>query len=208
VKDAEAPISTVTHPTPNAATRDGGAGGATIRRATAGDARAIAQVRVDAWRATYAGIVPAAYLAAMSVDENAALWRRILGAGPNTASVFVADDGAGIAGFACGNMLAEQKHGFDAELTAIYLRRDRQRAGIGRRLVAAVAAAQRGHGASGLLTWVIAANRGARAFYEGLGAALVVEQPFQWDGLDLIEAGYGWRDLDALVAACARSPRQ
>ena len=106
-------------------------------------------------------------------------------------------------------MLAEPKHGFDAELTAIYLRRDRQRAGIGRRLVAAVAGAQRGHGATGLLTWVIAANRGARAFYERLGAELVVEQPFQWDGLDLVEAGYGWRDLEALARRLRRaSPRE
>ena len=179
---------------------------ATIRRAAPSDARAIAEVRIDAWRSTYAGMVPAAYLAAMSVDDNAVLWQRILTAGPNTTSVFVADDASGVAGFACGNMLPEQKHGFDAELTAIYLRRDRQRAGLGRRLVGAVAAAQRDHGATGLLTWVIAANRNARAFYERLGALLVIEQPFQWDGLDLVEAGYGWRDVDALVRA-AVDPR-
>ena len=178
---------------------------ATSRRAIPGDARTIAAVRIDAWRTTYAGMVPAAYLAAMSVDENAAQWHRILTAGPNTASVFVADDGGEIAGFACGNMLPEQKHGFDAELTAIYLRRDRQRAGLGRRLVGAVGAAQREHGATGLLTWVFAANRSARAFYERLGAELVIEQPFQWDGLDLVEAGYGWRQIDALLSACAAS---
>jgi hypothetical protein len=35
-----------------------------------------------------------------------------------------------------------------------------------------------------------------------LGAELLVEQPFQWDGIDLVEAGYGFRDLDRLVAAC------
>jgi hypothetical protein len=109
--------------------------GATIRRATADDARAIAEVRVDAWRSTSAGIVP--------------------------------------------------------------------RALIGRRIVAAV-----GLGASGLLTWVIAANRGARAFYEHLGAGLVVEQPAQWDGLDPVESGYGWRGLDAPALACARLPHR
>jgi hypothetical protein len=52
------------------------------------------------------------------------------------------------------------------------------------------------------LTWVIAGNNGARAFYEGLGAELLIEQPFQWDGMDLVEAGYGWRDLAALAAVC------
>ena len=46
-----------------------------------------------------------------------------------------------------------------------------------------------------------AGNKSARAFYEPLGATLLIEQPFQWDGMDLVEAGYGWRDLDALTAA-------
>ena len=175
----------------------------TIRPAIAEDAREIAQVRVNAWRATYKGMIPDAYLAAMSVDQSAALWQRVLGAASKKASVYVAANGAEVSGFAAGNLLPEPKHGLDAELTAIYLRVDCQRAGIGRRLVAAVAAAQRAQGATGLLTWVIAANKGARAFYERLGAELLVEQPFEWDGMALVEAGYGWRDLDAFVAECA-----
>jgi len=169
-----------------------------IRPAGPDDARAIAQVRVDSWRTTYQGMIPAAYLAAMSVDDSAALWLRVLTAASRKASVFVAANGGDVVGFAGGNLLAEPRHGLDAELTAIYLRRDSQRAGIGRKLVAAVVAAQGAQGATGMLTWVIAGNRGARAFYEVLGAELLVEQPFQWDGMDLVEAGYGWRDLDAL----------
>ena len=176
-----------------------------IRLATAGDAHAIAQVRVDAWRATYKGMIPDAYLASMSVDASAALWQRVLGAASGKANVFVAANGVEVAGFAAGNLLVEPKHGLDAELTAIYLRPHSQRAGIGRRLVAAVAAAERAQGATGLLTWVIAANKGARAFYERLGAELLIEQPFEWDGMALVEAGYVWRDLDALVARLARA---
>lgn len=175
----------------------------TIRRADPDDARVIAQVRVDSWRTTYKGMIPDAYLAAMSVDDSVAMWLRVLSAASNKASVFVAAKGAEVVGFAAGNLLAEPRHGLDAELTAIYLRRDSQRAGAGRRLVAAVVAAQRAQGATGVLTWVIAANRGARAFYEGLGAELLVEQPFQWDGMDLVEAGYGWRNLDAFATAAA-----
>lgn len=174
----------------------------TIRRAEASDAEAIARVRVDAWRATYRGLIPDAYLDAMRVEDSAALWQRVLTAPPNTTITFVADEDGAIVGFAASLMLEEPKFALDAELKAIYLRGDRQRAGLGKRLVAAVTAAQRLHGATGLLTWVIAGNRGARAFYEGLGAELLVEQPFQWDGMDLVEAGYGWRDLDALAAAC------
>ena len=58
--------------------------------------------------------------------------------------------------------------------------------------MAAVARAQRAHGATGLIVWVIAGNKGARAFYESLGATLLVEQPFEWDGMPLVEAGYGF----------------
>jgi GNAT superfamily N-acetyltransferase len=172
-----------------------------IRRARPGDAPAIARVRVESWRTTYRGMIPDAYLDGMKVEASTALWDRVLTAGPNTTCVFVAAHGSDVVGFGAGNRLGEPKHGFDAELTAVYLRREFQRAGLGRQLVGAVADAQLANGAAGLITWVIAANKPARTFYEGLGGELIVEQPFQWDGLDLVEAAYGWRDLPALVAA-------
>jgi len=173
-----------------------------VRPAAPADAPGIARVRVASWRTTYRGMIPDAYLDAMKVEDSTALWERVLNAGANTTSVFVASDGADVCGFAAGLMLAERRFDLDAELTAIYLQPDRQRAGIGRRLVAAVVDAQRSHGATGMLTWVIAGNRGARTFYERLGGEVLAEQPFQWDGMDLVEAGYGWRDLDLLAAAC------
>ncbi len=173
----------------------------TIRLATPNDATAIAQVRVMAWRTTYRGMIPAAYLDAMKVEDSAALWERVLTAGPNTTSTFVAEAEGLVVGFASGLMLPESRLGFDAELSAVYLEREHQRHGVGRRLVARVAAAQQAHGATGLVAWVIAGNKGARAFYESLGAELLVEQPFEWDGMDLVEAGYGWRDLSMLTGA-------
>lgn len=176
---------------------------AAVRPATPADATGIAQVRVDAWRTTYRGMMPAAYLAAMKVEDSRALWDRVLTAAPNTTSTVVAEAGGRVVGFASALMLPAPKFALDAELSALYVDRDRQRTGLGTRLLAAVLAAQRRHGATGLLTWVIAANRGARAFYERYGAELVIEQPFEWDGMDLVEAGYGWRDLPALAAACA-----
>ena len=177
-----------------------------IRRATAQDAPAIARVRIDSWRATYRGLIPDAYLDAMRVEESTEIWNRVLTAGANTTSVFVAESDGEVVGFAAGNMLAESRHDLNAELSAVYLRPGHQRAGIGRRLVSAVARAQRAHGANGLIVWVIAENKGARAFYERLGAALLVEQPFEWDGMPLTEAGYGFRDIDALLAACETPP--
>jgi GNAT superfamily N-acetyltransferase len=173
-----------------------------IRTATPADAPAIARIRIDCWRTTYRGLVPDASLDSMDIDASTEAWHRVLTAGPNTASVFVADDGGDVVGFASGNRLEEPRHDLDAELSAAYVRRDRQRMGIGRRLVGAIARAQRSHGATGLIAWVIAGNKGARAFFERLGATLLIEQPFEWDGMPLVEAGYGFADLDALIRAC------
>jgi GNAT superfamily N-acetyltransferase len=179
------------------------AAGIDIRRATADDAPFIAQVRIDGWRTTYRGLVPDAYLDAMEVEPSTAMWARVLEAGSDIASVFVATRGGEVIGFSAGNALKEPRYGADSELTAVYLRREFQRAGIGQRLVGAVVDAERARGATGMIAWTIAGNKGARRFYESLGGDLVVEQPFQWDGMDLVEAGYVWLDLAALSAACA-----
>ena len=131
--------------------------------------RAIAQVRVDAWRTTYRGMIPDAYLAAHegrgqhgAVGQACSPRRRT----PPTRSS--PRSTASVTGFASGCMLA----GAEARPRTPSCPRStscatRSARGIGRRLVAAVAAAQRAHGATGLIVWVIAGNKAARAFYEG-----------------------------------------
>jgi GNAT superfamily N-acetyltransferase len=170
-------------------------GDVVIRRATVADASVLAAVRIDSWRATYRGIIPDDYLDGMKVEDSTAIWSRILSATSSAANVFVAEVDGEVLGFAAGMTLKEAKLGYDSELTAIYLEPSVQRAGIGRRLVAHVAATLASAGANNMLVWVLAENRQARQFYEMLGAELLVEQPFSWDGLDLQEAGYGWRTI-------------
>jgi len=170
-------------------------GDVVIRRATVADASVIAAVRIDSWRATYRGIIPDDYLDGMKVEDSTAIWSRILSATSSAANVFVAEVDGEVLGFAAGMTLKEARLGYDSELTAIYLEPSVQRAGIGRRLVAHVAATLASAGANNMLVWVLAENRQARQFYEMLGAELLVEQLFSWDGLDLQEAGYGWRTI-------------
>lgn len=175
-----------------------------LRPATVKDAVAIAEVRIASWRATYRGVIPDASLDDMDVVDSAELWARILSTAPSkVVSVYVAESDAGVIGFASGNMLAEKKFGLNAELGAVYLAPHAQRVGIGRRLVAMVADTLSSHGASGAITWVISANKPARQFFEHVGAKLLVEQPYNWDGHDLVEAGYCWKDLHALAQAGA-----
>src|SRR5512139_4184252 len=104
-------------------------GEAIVRVAAASDAEAIARVRIDAWRATYRGMIPDAALDALSVDESALFWRRILESGSPNVSVYVADEDGVIVGFACANRRDPPKLEFGAELSAVYVRADRQRRG-------------------------------------------------------------------------------
>ena len=108
--------------------------GPDIRRATAQDAPAIARIRIDAWRVTYRGLIPDAYLDGMQLDQSVALWDRVLTARANDTSVFVAEHDGEDVGFAAGNMLQEPRYELDAELSAVYVRREFQRAGIGHRI--------------------------------------------------------------------------
>jgi ribosomal protein S18 acetylase RimI-like enzyme len=167
------------------------------------DAAAIAAVRVESWRITYRGVIPDAYLDGMRVEDSAALWARILSTpSSDKRMVFVAELDGSLLGFAAAMKLHEPKFGVNAELTGIYLKPEAQRKGIGRRLVAAAAHACIAEDAHDMLVWVITQNQAARDFYEGLGAELMAGQPFSWDGLELHETGYAWRDLGVLIAAC------
>ncbi len=175
-----------------------------MRRATVDDAQAIAAVRVESWQATYRGMIPDNYLDGMRVEDSMLQWRQILQAmsqAQDRICVYVAESEGHIIGFASGMMLPEPKLGMQAELTAVYLRPAWQRSGIGRRMVQKVARTLQAQGAESLLVWVISGNDIARNFYEELGGALLKEQAFSWDGMDLMEAGYGWRDLSVLMAS-------
>jgi ribosomal protein S18 acetylase RimI-like enzyme len=179
-----------------------------FRAATVADASAIAALRVESWRATYRGVMPDAYLDNMHAEESAFMWAQVLAAKASGICVFVAeasvdtDADAEIVGFASGMLLTPEKLDCNAELTGIYIKPIAQRGGVGRRLVSLVAQRLQQSGAVSLLSWVISENQPARKFHEELGAELLVEQAFAWDGLDLLEVGYGWQDLDALLTKC------
>ena len=180
-----------------------------LRSATVADAEAIAAVRIESWLATYRGMIPDEYLDSMKLEESILHWRTILEALPAAGEricVFVAEAEGQVIGFASGMLLPEPKLDMKAELTAVYLRPAWQRSGIGRRMVQKVARTLQAQGSNSLLVWVIADNAIARNFYEELGGALLHEQKFSWDGLDLMEAGYGWQDLSVLMASVNALP--
>lgn len=169
-----------------------------IRRARAGDAASIAGVRIDSWRASYRGLVPDSYLDHLEPAQSVKLWEQVLGASSDAACTFVAEAGGEIIGFASGMTLAESRFGCDAELSAICVLPDEQRRGLGKKLLANVAATLISAGATGLMAWVVAKNDGARDFFKALGAEELYQQTFTWDdGSEIDESGFVWRKLKA-----------
>jgi L-amino acid N-acyltransferase YncA len=175
------------------------AGEVFIRAATERDVDAIARVHVASWRSTYRGIVPAAFLDNLRVDQRVDLWRRVLVDHRDRQTVYVAESANdGVVGFASAGPCADETLDFDQQISAIYLLADFQGRGLGRRLVAAVASDLASQGARSLCLWVLAANP-SRGFYERLGGRAIGAKPIEFGGVPLEEIAYGWDDIGYLV---------
>lgn len=175
-----------------------------LRRASLADARAIASIRIECWRASYRNLIPAAYLDNMSIEESAAQWSTILAMLPEKEQkvcVFVAEVDGQVIGFVSSTILESPKKGLHAELSGVYLQPAWQRCGIGKRMVQKVARNLQAMGVNSLLTWVLAENHAARHFFEELGALKLDQQAYNWDELELMEISYGWNDLSVLLAS-------
>jgi len=162
------------------------------------DAEALADVHVRSWRESYRGILPDAYLARMSVDAHARRWRWTLTyPGPQDVTL-AAGDRAGLAGYAAAGP-SRSGRAKEGEIHTLYLLREAQGHGLGRRLVEDAARALAANGAQSLMISVLRDNHRARAFYEHLGGR--AEPPRQEPGPAgvVFEVAYLWPDIRVLT---------
>jgi GNAT superfamily N-acetyltransferase len=172
----------------------------TIRRAEPADAQAIASVQTESWRSTYAGLVPAEFLANMDVSRRAAVWHTGLTDPMRRHCYFVAEDTDGqVVGFASGGPEREGHAIYKGELSAIYILDTYQKQGIGRRLVQAVVAWLHENHYRNMLIWVLAQNTVGVGFYEAMGGKRVDSKTINIGGENLEETSYGWLDLTPLL---------
>jgi ribosomal protein S18 acetylase RimI-like enzyme len=174
-----------------------------VRPARIEDAKAIARIEVETWRATYAGMLPDRVLLGMSERRQAASWASFLRHRPEDVLVAEGEDGA-VAGF--GNCGAQRDRAIDfsGEVYTLYVLPDAQGRGLGRQLLFALfrRLVDSGHGSA--LIWVVKANP-ARFFYERLGGRQVMHRAIPVGGQPVDAVAYGWRDLSALAGGRARS---
>jgi ribosomal protein S18 acetylase RimI-like enzyme len=136
----------------------------TVRAARLDDARRLAEIHVETWRATYVGVVPQDVLAGLSVDEREARWREWI-PHPET-EVFVAVANGEVVGFV--SVGPSWTSSGDGELYAIYVLPSAHGSGAGPALMdAAVEALARRFDEA--ILWVATENPRARRFYERHG---------------------------------------
>jgi ribosomal protein S18 acetylase RimI-like enzyme len=148
-------------------------------------------------------LLPEDFLASLTEPLYTEGWKRSI-ADPST-RVYVAEEGAGVVGFASGGRERAGEDGFGGELYAIYVLEGAQRRGHGRELARAVADGLREMGVADMIVWALRDNIRARRFYERLGGEYLRTQPITIGTALLQEVSYGWRKLDDfLIAAEAR----
>lgn len=177
------------------------------RRAGPADAEAIAQVHLQSWIETYTGLLPNEVIHSKNAAERATAWRNNLLAAATTEGahhhVLLAYREHELVAFGSFGLQRNQAIAalwFAAEFSAIYVLQCAQRCGIGRTLMALMAAELLLEGFQSATLIVLRENRPAREFYEHIGASLLSERQESRGNMNLPEVVYAWSDLTRMVA--------
>ncbi len=132
-----------------------------VRAARAGDALAIAQVHVAAWRAAYAGMLPDHVLAALSVERRAEQWTTRIDEGRSQVWVAASPE---VRGFVSAGDSRDADSPGAGEVYGLYVAPEFWGRGLGQRLFSASSEWLAQRYERGQL-WVLVGNDRARRFY-------------------------------------------
>ena len=165
-----------------------------LRDMAEADVPAVSRIHAVTWAQTYP-LVRRPPTAALRERQ----WREKLARPePGWFALVVQKPGGEIVGFVQGSRYANpDQPDYGGELGKIYLLRDYQRLGLGRRMMGEAARRFLADGVSSMLLFAAAENPSV-AFYERLGGERLREP----DG-SLSPGNFGWRDLRRLADACA-----
>jgi GNAT superfamily N-acetyltransferase len=181
-----------------------------LRKARVADAIAIGAVHVAAWRSTYPGILPDAYLSRLSVSRQAAHYDAAIRGGTGvmvaTASGTDVPNGSGprIIGFTTAGRARHAEVGgkrlAEGEVETLYVLDDWRERGVGRRLMRASAAHLSDIGCKSAFCWVLRDNP-SRWFYQRLGGRPVAEAALRIGGEKIQQTAFVWDPITLLLAA-------
>jgi ribosomal protein S18 acetylase RimI-like enzyme len=178
----------------------------TLRAAQPQDVLSLASLHAASWRTAYRGIFPDPYLDAVSTEERRPKWERELADAESR--VFVMDQAGTMLGLLAIGPARDPDDLGHPEVWSVYnlhVAPDHRSGGLGRQLMAQAIDVAASHGAAVLTLWVLAANQGARRFYERCGYALDGRTRAEsFGGAMVDEVRYRGR-LDQLRAATAHA---
>jgi GNAT superfamily N-acetyltransferase len=163
------------------------------------DTEAVGRVHARAWQATYADVMPGAFLAAIDPAARAEQWRVTIGRHLPLHAQLVADVDCVQVGFAAVGLARNdpQRRG---EVYAINVDPDWIGRGVGQPLFARAVAVLDDFGFSKLVLWVVRENARARRFYERNGwVADDAEQRVEFGDATVVELRYRSPDQTAIT---------
>jgi GNAT superfamily N-acetyltransferase len=142
-----------------------------VRDSVRADAAVISRIRVDTWRAAYAGLMAQEVLDDMDAEvegeRRAARWDEYH-ADPRTSELIAEHDGVAVGWAVIGPSL-DADRADDGQVYAIYARPDHWSQGVGHALMLEAEARLRAAGFRRAHLWVLDGNERAAAFYERHG---------------------------------------
>lgn len=139
-----------------------------IRFAVPEDAKAVAEIHVEAWRSAYAAILPEAFLTSLTVSSRQTFWSQFLA--EKQGDLQVAMEGDRRVGWIntgpCRDVDAVRE---DAEIWAFYVSPAAWSKGVGRELWVSARTHLMAKGHQTCHLWVLAQNDQAIRFYEAAG---------------------------------------
>jgi ribosomal protein S18 acetylase RimI-like enzyme len=144
-----------------------------LRSAGPLDAGSVAWLHADSWRRHYRGAYSDSFLDGDVEAERRTVWAERL-SGQSATRTVVAEDENGIAGFV--HVVFDADEDWGSLVDNLHVRHDRQRGGIGRKLMTAAAKAVADEAdRKAMFLWVLQQNTRAQEFYRAVGGACVEE---------------------------------
>ena len=136
-----------------------------IRKATINDINAISTIKVRGWQTAYRNIIENKYLGNMNIERTIEKNKRNF----NQHKFIVAELNNEVVGFCSYNYLNDEENNADCELSAIYVKHEMKRNGIGKQLIQYVINEFKNAKKRKMILWCLKENYPSRAFYEAMG---------------------------------------
>lgn len=160
-----------------------------IRKAEKKDLKAVSEIVVKGWQTAYRGIIDDEYLNNLSIEENyQKRLKEYTGKG-----LIVAEYKKEVVGFCryrTGNYYKNEYDSIDCEICALYVKYNRKRNGIGKKMLNYVIGEFKEKGYSKMILWCLKDNYPSRSFYEKLGGIYCGENVIEKGNKEYKEVGY------------------